>query len=67
MIRLLGCTAAALVCLSTAQAAEVVGPFDGISAWLQGAASSPADHGDTVGSVRVITLKAPGNPTVKES
>ena len=82
MIRLLGCTAAALVCLSTAQAAEVtqsitttaspkavwavVGPFDGISAWLQGAASSPADHGDTVGSVRVITLKAPGNPTVKE-
>ncbi len=82
MIRLLGCTAAALVCLATAQAAEVtqsitttaspkavwalVGPFDGISGWLPGTVSSPADHGSTVGSVRVITLKAPGNPTVKE-
>ena len=82
MIRLLGCTAAALTCLSTAQAAEVtqsitttaspkavwalVGPFDGIAGWLPGAASSPADHGNTVGSVRVITLKAPGNPTVRE-
>ncbi len=82
MIRLLGCTAAALACFATAQAAEVtqsvtttaspkavwalVGPFDGIAGWLPGAASSPADKGDTVGSVRVITLKAPGNPTVKE-
>ncbi len=82
MIRLLCCTAAALACLASAQAAEVtqsittsaspkavwalVGPFDGIAGWLPGAASSPADHGDTVGSVRVITLKAPGNPTVRE-
>ncbi len=82
MIRSLGYTAAALISLSTAQAAEVsqsitttaspkavwalVGPFDGIAGWLPGAVSSPADHGDTVGSVRIITLKAPGNPTVKE-
>ena len=74
--------AAALTCVTTAQAAEVtqsvtttaspkavwalVGPFAGISGWLPGAASSPADHGDSVGSVRVITLQAPGNPTVKE-
>jgi hypothetical protein len=74
--------AAAFCCLAVAQAAEVtqsitttaspkavwalVGPFDGIAGWLPGAASSPADHGNTVGSVRIITLKAPGNPTVKE-
>ena len=74
--------AAALASLSTAEAAEatqsvtvkatpgavwaVIGQFDGIATWLPGAASSPADHGNTVGSVRVITLKAPGNPTVTE-
>ena len=54
---------------TTASATKVwalVGPFAGIANWLPGAASSPADHGDTVGSVRVITLKAPGNPTVTE-
>ncbi len=54
---------------TTAPAAKVwalVGPFAGIASWLPGAASSPADHGDTIGSVRVITLKAPGNPTVTE-
>jgi len=82
MIRLLGCTAALALCLVAAQAAEVtqsvtttaspkmvwgtVGQFDGISGWLPGASSSPADKGNTVGSVRVITLAAPGNPTVKE-
>ena len=82
MIRLLGSAAAALACLTAAHAADVtqsitttaspkavwalIGPFGGISGWLPGAASSPADHGDTVGSVRVITLKAPGNPTVRE-
>jgi uncharacterized protein YndB with AHSA1/START domain len=45
---------------------SLVGAFDGIAAWLPGAASSPADKGDKPGSVRVITLKAPGNPTVTE-
>ncbi len=44
----------------------LIGPFEGIAAWLPGAVSSPADNGSTVGSVRVITLKAPGNPKVTE-
>ena len=55
--------------LTTASPAKVwglIGKFDAIGTWLPGAASSPADKGDTVGSVRVITLKAPGNPTVTE-
>ncbi len=79
---LLAGTAAALACFAAAQAAEVtqsitttaspktvwalIGAFDGISGWLPPVASSPADHGNTVGSVRTLTLKAPGNPTVKE-
>jgi hypothetical protein len=45
---------------------SLVGQFDGISGWLPGAVSSPADKGNKIGSVRVITLKAPGNPTVTE-
>jgi hypothetical protein len=40
--------------------------FDGIATWLPPAASSPADNGNKIGSVRTITLKAPGNPTVVE-
>ena len=44
----------------------LIGNFDGIANWLPGAASSPADHGNALNSVRVITLKAPGNPTVTE-
>ena len=44
----------------------IIGRFDAIGAWLPGVESSPADKGDTVGSVRVITLKAPGSPTVTE-
>ncbi len=51
---------------SPARVWSIVGKFEGIATWLPGAASSPADHGGTVGSVRVITLKAPGNPTVTE-
>jgi carbon monoxide dehydrogenase subunit G len=54
---------------TTASAARVwsmIGKFEAIGTWLPGVASSPADHGSTVGSVRVITLKAPGNPTVTE-
>jgi uncharacterized protein YndB with AHSA1/START domain len=45
---------------------KVAGDFDGIATWLPGAASSPATTGNTPGSIRVITLKAPGNPTVRE-
>ena len=46
---------------------KIIGRFEAIADWLRPeAASSPADHGSTVGSVRVITLKAPGNPTVTE-
>jgi hypothetical protein len=40
--------------------------FDGIANWLPPAASSPADNGNKIGSVRTITLKAPGDPTVVE-
>ena len=45
---------------------SVIGAFDGIHTWLPGAASSPADKGNKIGSVRLITLSAPGNPTVQE-
>jgi hypothetical protein len=46
---------------------KLVGKFDGIVDWLPGVASSPADKGSKVGSVRTITLKAPGDPTVVET
>lgn len=55
--------------MTTASPAKVwtlVGPFAAIGDWLPGVASSPADKGDAKGSVRVITLKAPGDPTVTE-
>ena len=81
MIRLLG-AAIVLAATQTAFAAEVtqsvttsasptkvwsmIGKFEAIGDWLPGVASSPADHDSKVGSVRVITLKAPGNPTVTE-
>jgi uncharacterized protein YndB with AHSA1/START domain len=54
---------------TTASPAKVwgmIGKFDSIATWLPNVASSPADKGDAVGSVRVITLKAPGDPTVTE-
>jgi hypothetical protein len=44
----------------------VIADFDGISTWLPPAASSPADHGNDIGSTRTITLKAPGDPTIVE-
>lgn len=44
----------------------LIGPFPAIADWLPPAASSPADKGDAKGSVRVITLKGPGDPTVTE-
>ncbi len=43
-----------------------MGQFDGIVNWLPGVVSSPADKGSAVGSVRTITLKAPGDPKVVE-
>ncbi len=46
---------------------HLIGHFDAIVNWLPGVASSPADKGDKLGSVRVITLKAAGNPTVTET
>ena len=73
---------ALLAASGTAQAAEVtqsvtlkaspdkvwtlIGSFDGISGWLPNVDSSPADRGNTIGSVRVITLNAPGHPKVTE-
>jgi len=45
---------------------SVIGDFNGIADWLPPAASSPATDGNNVGSVRTITLKAPGSPTVIE-
>ena len=45
---------------------SLIRDFDSIATWLPPAKSSPADHGDSVGSVRVITLRAPGDPTVTE-
>jgi hypothetical protein len=46
---------------------KLVGAFDGIVNWLPGVVSSPADKGNKVGSVRTLTLKAPGDPTVVET
>jgi len=46
---------------------KLIGKFDGIVNWLPGVASSPATAGSKVGSVRTITLKAPGDPTVTET
>jgi uncharacterized protein YndB with AHSA1/START domain len=45
---------------------DIIKAFDSIATWLPPAKSSPADHGTDIGSVRVITLKAPGDPTVTE-
>jgi hypothetical protein len=46
---------------------KVIGKFDAIADWLPGVVSSPATKHSAVGSVRTITLKAPGNPTVVET
>ena len=45
---------------------SIIGGFPDIATWLPAAASSPADKGSDVGSVRIITLKAPGEPTITE-
>jgi len=49
-----------------AKVMAVMGRFDAIAAWLPGVESSPTDKGNESGSVRVITLKAPGSPKVTE-
>ena len=49
-----------------AKVMAIIGRFDAIATWLPGVESSPADKGNDAGSVRVITLKAPGSPTVTE-
>lgn len=45
----------------------IIQDFDGIGKWLPPVASSPADKGNNVGSVRTLTLKGPGNPTIIET
>lgn len=59
-------TRAVVVSATPDKAWAVIADFGGISTWLPPAASSPADHGNDIGSVRTITLKAPGNPTIVE-
>jgi uncharacterized protein YndB with AHSA1/START domain len=44
----------------------IVGDFDSIARWHPIIASSPADHGNEVGSKRVLTLRAEGAPHFEE-
>ena len=44
----------------------IVGNFDSISRWHPLIASSPADHGNEIGSRRTLTLKAEGDPHFDE-
>ncbi len=44
----------------------IVGNFDSIARWHPLIASSPADHGNEIGSKRTITLKAEGEPHFDE-
>ncbi len=44
----------------------IVGDFDSIAKWHPLIASSPADHGNAVGSKRTLTLKAEGDPHFEE-
>lgn len=44
----------------------LVGDFDSIAKWHPAVASSPADHGNGVGSKRTLTLRAPGDPHFDE-
>ncbi len=44
----------------------IVGNFDSIARWHPLIASSPADHGNEVGSKRMLTLKAEGDPQFEE-
>ena len=44
----------------------IIAPFDAIAQWHPIIASSPADRGNEVGSKRILTLKAPGDPSFVE-
>ena len=44
----------------------IVGDFDSIARWHPVIASSPADHGNEIGSKRTLTLKAEGAPHFDE-
>jgi hypothetical protein len=44
----------------------IMGNFDALSKWLPPVASSVADKGNEVGSVRHLILKAPGDPSFDE-
>ncbi len=44
----------------------IVGDFDSIAHWHPLIASSPADHGNQIGSKRTLTLKAEGDPHFDE-
>lgn len=44
----------------------LVGNFDSIATWHPLIASSPADHGNDIGSKRTLTLKAEGTPSFQE-
>jgi len=44
----------------------IVGDFDSIARWHPLIASSPADHGNEIGSKRTLTLKAEGEPHFDE-
>lgn len=43
-----------------------IGAFNATAVWHPLVASSPATNGNEVGSVRTITLKAPGSPKIVE-
>jgi uncharacterized protein YndB with AHSA1/START domain len=45
---------------------KIIGDFNALAAWHPAIASSPADHGNDIGSVRTLTLKAEGNPHFTE-
>ena len=44
----------------------IVKDFDGFAKWHPAVASSVADKGNEVGSVRTVVLKAPGDPKIIE-
>lgn len=44
----------------------VIEHFDALAQWAPGIASSAADKGDAIGSLRKVVLKAPGDPAIIE-
>lgn len=45
---------------------KIIGNFDALAKWHPAIASSPADHGNDIGSIRTLTLKSEGNPHFTE-